>query len=80
MEHHVLIPQLMIVMYYGSISAYNGGSINIKINNVTIGSFYHGDNSYGNRIPINYLLKKGDKIDFECNGNNLKQIYAYGLN
>ena len=63
----------------GYISCYNSGIVKILINNVEIGRVFDGDTSQNTTVPINYLLKSGDKIEFSASGSNIKLLKAYGI-
>ena len=60
----------------GLIAGLNYGNVSIKVNDVTIG-FFQGYTS--TNIPINYLIKSGDKIEFIGTGKTVKRIYVYGI-
>ena len=64
----------------GRIGEYDGGNTTIKINDVQIGQVGYWDLS-GGYFSINYMLKKGDKIEFESTGGSKssKKINAYGI-
>jgi len=62
----------------GEVAGLYYGGVSIFLNDVQIG-FFQGYSS--THIPINYLLKKGDKIDFKNNGqgSNCKKLKAFGI-